>query len=158
MNAYDIVLTDDNKLEVCTYSVELVRDKENNTFYSFNVIDSYFVDDFNNLQVIIENLIQQNYFCVSRLEPTSFILNEGNAFYNMRALLLPYENKLLDKVYNEVILDGICHVFVYVVYVNFNTGELFVVKANDMGLYSEKLEKELDIKLQEIIKLIGDAK
>ena len=29
MNAYDIVLTDNNKLQVIRYSVELLRNKEN---------------------------------------------------------------------------------------------------------------------------------
>jgi len=144
MNAYDIVLTDDNKLEIIRYSVELIRDKENNAFYHFDFVDSQDVEDFNNLPTIIQNLKQRNYFCVSRLEPTSFILEEGSAFYNMRALLLPYGNKLLDRVYDEVIINGICHVFVYVVYVNYNTGELFVVKANDMGIYSENLESNLE--------------
>ena len=141
MNAYDIVLTDDNKLQVVTYSVELTRNEEK---YYFDFISSQDVDDFNNLPAIIQNLKQENYFCVSRLEPTSFILEEGSAFYNMRALLLFYGNKLLDKVYNEVIINGICHVFVYAVYVNYNSGELFVVKANDMGIYSEELEKGLE--------------
>lgn len=141
MNAYDIVLTDDNKLQIVTYSVELTRKEEK---YYFDFISSQDVDDFNNLPAIIQDLKQRDYFCVSRLEPTGFILEEGSAFYNMRALLLPYGNKLLDKVYNEVIINGICHVFVYAVYVNYNSGELFVVKVNDMGIYSEELEKELE--------------
>ena len=141
MNAYDIVLTDNNKLQVIRYSVELLRNKENKDFYHFDFIDSQDIGDFNNLPAIIQNLKQGDYFCLSRLEPTSFILEEGSAVYNMRALLLPYGNKLLDKVYNEVIINGICHVFVYVVYVNYNSGELFVVKVNDMGIYSEELEK-----------------
>ena len=144
MNAYDIVLTDNNKLQVIRYSVELLRNKENKDFYHFDFIDSQDIGDFNNLPAIIQNLKQGDYFCLSRLEPTSFILEEGSAVYNMRALLLPYGNKLLDKVYNEVIINGICHVFVYVVYVNYNSGELFVVKVNDMGIYSEELEKELE--------------
>lgn len=97
MNAYDIVLTDDNKLQIVTYSVELTRNEEK---YYFDFISSQVVDDFNNLPAIIQDLKQRDYFCVSRLEPTGFILEEGSAFYNMRALLLPYGNKLLDKVYN----------------------------------------------------------
>ena len=73
MNAYDIILTDDNKLEIIRYSVELIRDKEN-AFYHFDFIGSQDVDDFNNLPTIIQDLKQRDYFCVSRLEPTGFIL------------------------------------------------------------------------------------
>lgn len=146
MKAYDIVLTAENTIEVNTYDVEVYRDKEKNPFYHFEFINSQKVENVNSLPEIIESLKQNNYFSISKLKPTSFNLEEGSVLYNLRALALPYNNKLLEKVYSEVVIDGMCHVFVYVTYVNVLTGELFALKANDLGMYSKELEENLERK------------
>lgn len=143
MLAYDIILNENNDLEVETYNVNLERDKDNNSFYTFEVMGRTAVSP-QDLPKVIEDLRKKDYFSLTRLKPTAFGFEEGSIPYLMRSVILPIRNKLLEKVYYETIIDGICHIVLYVTYVNVNTGEIFALKANDLGIYSEELEAKVE--------------
>lgn len=152
MKAYDIVLDENNKLEINLYGVDVVGDRRESA-YQFNCVESVPVNE-ENIRSWILSLRQRGFFSASKIVPNVFPVNEGNLLYSYRSIFLPLEHKLLEKVYDEVNVDGTLHMFIYITYVNVNTGKLFTLKINDLSEYSEDLKEELEING---FKCIGDS-
>jgi len=138
MKTYDIVLDDNNELAIDVYSAKTVRDgKEANYLYGIFATPE-------DIRKYISDLRKEGAFSLTRLQPTDFRIIDGSIPYNIQSLILPLRHKLLEKVYDEVIIDGVCHVFTHVTYINVYTGEIFSLKVNDLGIYSEELESSLE--------------
>lgn len=145
MKTYDININENNELVIDLYNVNIRREGKN-SFYDYNLLQSFLTTP-EDISTKILNLSQENnVFSSIRINPTDFHLDEGNAFYTLYSNILPLKNKLLEKVYDEVIIDVVCHIFLYVTYINVFTGEISAIKVNDLGIYSQELESYLEKK------------
>lgn len=152
MKAYDIALDENNKLEINLYGVDVVRNGKD-CAYQFDYVETIPVNE-ESIKPWILDLRQKGFFSVSKIRTNDFMVDEGNLLYAYRSIFLPLGHKLLEKVYDEVNAYGICHIFIYITYVNVDTGKLFTLKVNDLGIYSENLKEELTTNG---FKYIGDS-
>lgn len=139
---YDIIVNDNNELQLNLYNVSLINRRVNKkkiSFYSFELISEN-VLDISSLPSCIEKLRKEKITSKSSYTPSDFLALAGGVKNSFRALLLPISHKLLEQIYDEVIIDNVCYIYLYITYVNVKTGEVKALKISDFGSYS--LEKE----------------
>lgn len=139
MRAYDIALDENNKLEINLYGVDVVRN-ERDYAYKFDYVESIPVDE-DNIKSWIFSLREKGFFSASKVVSNDFMVDEGNLLYAYRSIFLPLEHKLLEKVFDFVYVDGTIHIFIYITYVNVNSGKLSTLRVNDLVLSSDVISK-----------------
>lgn len=140
--AYEIIVNKDNQLEVNLYKVELIRE-DNNSFYSFTLLNTIPVLD-GHLKPIIKKLKEKNYISTTRFKASNFACPYSNSKYAIHSLILPIHHQLLEKVFDEVIIDNMCYINLYITYVNVNTGEVKSLKVGELGVQNEAKETMLE--------------
>lgn len=153
---YDIVINANNELQLDLYDVSLVNKIVNNkysSYYSFKLTNEIVLDEIS-LSEYIEELKKESIKSIIRYIPSDFLTLAGGIKNSFRALLLPFSYELLEQVYDEVIIDNVCYIHLYITYVNVRTGEIKALKTKDFGSYS--LEKEEFLK-QSGYKHIGNS-
>lgn len=138
---YDIILNEYNQLEVKLYQVDLIREGKK-AFYRFTLINSISVMN-DNLEEIVKTLKLKNAISIIRFDDSDFSCEFSNSRYALYSLFLPMQHQLLEKVFDEVIIDNCCYINVYVTYVNVNTGKISSLKVKDFGLFAEEKEEQL---------------
>lgn len=137
---YDVVV--DNK-EVCLnfYEVYLERDKSNNAYYHFELIGKEHPEDIENT---IKHLRGLGYWPSTLFGSNMTSVQSLNPLVNAKLMLLNGSCKILEKVYDEVIIEGVCYVVPYIVYIHMNTGQMRALKIGAMQTSSEELIQELE--------------
>lgn len=136
--AYDIVVNEENNLEVNIYKVDLIREGKK-TFYRFSFIKSIPVLN-GELNPIIKKLKVNDVVSIIRFKDSDFSCEFSNTKYSYQSFFLSTNHQMLEKVFDEVIMDNICYIHIYITYVNVNNGEVKALKMDDFGQFTEEKE------------------
>ena len=147
---FDVVVNENNQLQIDLYKVELNRrnKEQKQDYYRFTLLDSLPME-VDHISDTIQSLNEQGIQSYIEYDPSNFFIPLVNVGYSFRALTLPFSHELLETVYDEVIIDDICYLYLYITYINVKTGEVKALKVNNMGMFSfekEKLLKECGYK------------
>ena len=143
--AYDIILNYANFLTIVKYRVidSEATDKNGKKEYfrKFLYIESEVCDD---IEKRISELRKQGYLYINRFRYFSFDIMATNPLVNTKLMLLEKDHKLLEKVFQEEIVNHVTYLTTYITCINMKTGKISFVKVGKFDVYS--LEKVDELK------------
>lgn len=112
----------------------------------FDLIDSIYLESTEEIATTIKRLRDMGYLSLTNLENKSFdniICNKP--FNDLKLLKLKKKYKVLKKVYEEKVVDGMCHLVTYLVVINMLSGTQKIMPMGSLGLTSEEKIANLQI-------------
>lgn len=133
--AYDISLKDENVLSILKYEVVDERDGRD-VYRSSKLIGE---GDTKDLPAALRKLQdEEGYLPINRFYASELIGESSNPLVQAKLILLSRNHKVLEKYYQEVHMDDISYLLIYLTLVNMDTGEISSLKIEDLGLCNEK--------------------
>ena len=132
--AYDIILNGVGQLIVIKYKVLEMQDENRNVSRRF-IFTGYFEPD--DIENYIGSLKSERYCSMNQFKESNINLISCNPLINFKLLLLSKNHKVLEKVYDEVIIDNVCYLNVYLFYINMNNGKTYVINTGLVGVYND---------------------
>lgn len=131
---YDIVLDAENNLLIVLYEVYLVTVLNNNqkyeSYYTFEPKESYIPED---ISLEINNLKNKGYLSSTKYE-NQMNLIVYTSFPNLK---IAKDCKVLEKIYDEVIIDGVLYLVPYTLYIDMSTGERYLKRTGTKVPYDK---------------------
>lgn len=133
--AYDFHINDFHQVMIHTYYVGIENKYEGNKRRSSYVFKPYEeqldIQELDTLKrlgyVPYHNFGYDNDVTVCNKKP----------LLDIKLKLLTIRNKILERIYDIVIIDGKSYIFTYITYVNVNSGEHFMLNMGKFDLYAE---------------------
>ena len=143
-NVYDIELNAANALTVLKYVVEDILKIENGRYIpyrTFKFVDAVYPNDIEStIQTLQQSgYIDVNHFCIPNMLATSI-----NPLVQTKLMLLGKNHKLLEKYYQEKVVNNVCFLEGYITYINMKSGEVSTMKVGNYGIYAEEKLKLLE--------------
>ena len=141
-NAYDFHINDSHELAIHTYKVGLENKKVLNKRRSYYVFYPYqeelSIDHLNTLKkdgyIPYHNFDNDNQIEICNINPV----------IDLKLKILNIHHKLLERIYDLVIIDGKSVVFTYLTYVNIFNGNMYMMNMGMLDYYNESIINHLD--------------
>lgn len=142
--AYDVVLNDANALTVMKYRVEDALKIENGRYIPYRLFHFIDVEYPNNLAFTLQELQNSGFIDVNQFQIPNMLAVSTNPLVQTKLMLLGRNHKLLEKYYQEKIVNDVCHLEGYITYVNMKTGEVSTMKVGNYGVYADEKIRVLE--------------
>ena len=137
---YDINLDDNLDIRVDTYGVDIetkMIDGKKRSSFIFSLLNSVVPD---NVEEYIKKLKEKGFISYKNFGDNSFkSIIKNDPLKDLQISLLNFKHKLLEKVYDVVIIDNVHYIFTYLIYINVNTGKKYMINLGNLGLSNENL-------------------
>lgn len=141
---YDIELNNANVISVLKYRVEDVStyvEGKSKTERHFLFKGADYPE---NLEEAVEILQNNGYIDMQSFASDNIDEMFLNTVVRLKLMLMGRNYKLLEKYYQEEIVDNMCILDKYITYVHMQTGKIATMKVASLGLYTPKKKVELD--------------
>lgn len=136
--AYDIVLNNFNELGLYLYKVvdkEIFSEHGRRDYYREYIYMGYeFPKD---IQVRIQDLQKNGFFHMNQFKNFGIDVYVSNPLMGLKLFLLSKNNKLLEKVYGDKVVQNMSYLVSYITCVNMKSGEVSFLEIANHGIYSE---------------------
>lgn len=141
---YDIVL-DKLGVRLDIYNSEVKTEvNSKGKLVSYRTFDILFSGYPENLALDIQLLREADAFSITDVENDSFTgLVCKNPLVDLKVHKFKRKNKILQKIYEERVVDSMCIIYLFVLMINTSTGALKIVPMGNLGLTSEAKEEKL---------------
>lgn len=141
---YDIILDDYKNIAVNLYGASVVTIEENGNKRSKNVlnlVDTIYPGD---LCECINDLKMKGYISYQKLSNEWSNIFVSNPLINAKILFMQKNNKLLEKIYDFVVVNNTVYLYTYITYVNYVNGKIFALKTGNFNIsFSDDLAEKL---------------
>lgn len=133
--AYDVCIDEEGKRCIDLYDFYRIRENDK-PYYSFNFLERTYPE---NIEAEVARLRREEYHNSRRYVTPS---DNYNIFMTNPIALAIFafkftRLKIIEKVYAPVVIDDICYLIGYVVYIDTDTGEEFSIKTNNYGMWDD---------------------
>lgn len=144
--AYDVVLSETNDFIILKYVIsdEERIDKQGSHRY-YRTFRNLMPEMPNDISSRIQELRNEGFIEFNRFQQDmDFDVFSPNPFVDFKINFLKREHKILEKFYQEEVVDNLCLIGTFISYINMISGQVSTLKLRNYGLYSRELEEELE--------------